>query len=66
MRFWAAISVSVMLLAVAGLIMYGTALGITGFIGIILIVGGIEALIRGRLATFLAVVLIMFLIFIGI
>ena len=45
-----------MLLAVAGLIMYGTALGISGFVGIILIVAGIEALIRGRLLPFLAAV----------
>ena len=66
LRFWAAISVSVMLLAVAALIIYGTALGITGFIGIILIILGIEALIRGRLLTFLAGVVIIFLIFVGI
>ncbi len=66
LRFWAAISVSVMLLAVAGLIMYGTALGISGFVGIILIVAGIEALIRGRLLPFLAGVVSLFLIFIGI
>jgi hypothetical protein len=66
LRFWAAISVSVMLLAVAGLIMYGAALGVSGFIGIILIIAGIEALIRGRLLPFLASVVILFLIFIGI
>jgi uncharacterized BrkB/YihY/UPF0761 family membrane protein len=66
LRFWAAISVSVMLLAVAGVIMYGTALGVSGFIGIILIIAGIEALIRGRLLPFLAGVVIIFLIFIGI
>jgi hypothetical protein len=66
LRFWAATSVSVMLLAVAGLIMYGAALGVSGFIGIILIIAGIEALIRGRLLPFLASVVILFLIFIGI
>jgi hypothetical protein len=66
LRFWAAISVSVMLLAVAGLIMYGAALGVSGFIGIVLIIAGIEALIRGRLLPFLASVVIIFLIFIGI
>jgi hypothetical protein len=66
LRFWAAISVSVMLLAVAGLIMYGTALGLPGFIGIVLIIAGIEALIRGRLLPFLTGVLIIFLIFTGI
>jgi hypothetical protein len=66
LRFWAAISVSVMLLAVAGLIMYGTALGLPGFIGIVLIIAGIEALIRGRLLPFLTGVVIIFLIFTGI
>ena len=66
MRFWAAISVSVLLLAVAAPDHVRHVLGLTGFVGIILIVAGIEALIRGRLLTFLAVVVIMLLIFIGI
>jgi hypothetical protein len=55
-----------MLLAVAGLIMYGTALGLPGFVGIVLIIAGIEALIRGRLLPFLTGVVIIFLIFTGI
>ena len=33
LRFWASISVSVLLLAVAALIMYGTSLGVSGLIG---------------------------------
>ena len=45
---------SVLLLAVAALILYGASLGVTGAIGIIIVVTGIEALIRGRLLPFLA------------
>jgi hypothetical protein len=65
-RLWAAISVSVLLLAVAALIMYGASLGVTGAIGIIIVVAGIEALIRGRLLPFLAGVVIIVLILTGI
>jgi hypothetical protein len=66
LRLWAAISVSVLLLAVAALIMYGTSLGVAGFIGIVIVIGGIEALIRGRLLSFLAGVVIILLICFGI
>jgi hypothetical protein len=66
LRLWAAISVSVLLLAVAALIMYGTSLGVSGFIGIVIVIGGIEALIRGRLLSFLAGVVIILLIAFGI
>ena len=66
LRLWAAISVSVLLLAVAALIMYGASLGVTGAIGIIIVVAGIEALIRGRLLPFLAGVVIIVLILTGI
>ena len=43
LRLWAAISVSVLLLAVAALIMYGASLGLAGVVGIIVVVAGIEA-----------------------
>jgi hypothetical protein len=66
LRVWAEISVSVLLLTVAALIMYGTSLGLSGFIGIVIVIGGIEALIRGRLLSFLAGVVIIFLISFGI
>ena len=66
LRLWAAISVSVLLLAVAALIMYGTSLGVSGFVGIVIVIGGIEALIRGRLLSFLAGVVIILLIAFGI
>jgi hypothetical protein len=66
LRLWAAISVSVLLLAVAALILYGASLGVTGAIGIIIVVTGIEALIRGRLLPFLAGVVIILLILTGI
>ena len=66
LRLWAAISVSVLLLAVAALIMYGASLGVTGAIVIIIVVAGIEALIRGRLLPFLAGVVIIVLILTGI
>jgi hypothetical protein len=66
LRLWAAISVSVLLLAVAALIMYGASLGLTGVVGIVIVVAGIEALIRGRLLPFLAGVVIIFLILTGI
>jgi prepilin signal peptidase PulO-like enzyme (type II secretory pathway) len=46
--------------------MYGTSLGVTGVVGIVVVVAGIEALIRGRLLPFLTGVLIIFLIFTGI
>ena len=38
LRLWAAISVSVLLLAVAALIMYGASLGLAGVVGIIVVV----------------------------
>jgi hypothetical protein len=66
LRFWAAISVSVLLLAVAALVIYGTALGVTGLIGILIIIAGIEAPLRGRLLAFLASLVITFMIFFGI
>lgn len=66
LRFWASISVSVLLLAVAALIMYGTALGISGLIGILVIIAGIEALIRGRILLFLASLVIIIVIVTGI
>jgi hypothetical protein len=66
LRLWAAISVSVLLLAVAALILYGASLGVTGVIGIIIVVAGIEALIRGRLLPYLAGVVIILLILTGI
>jgi hypothetical protein len=66
LRLWASISVSVLLLAVAALITYGTSLGVSGFIGIVIVIGGIEALIRGRLLSFLAGVLLILLILTGI
>jgi hypothetical protein len=66
LRLWAAISVSVLLLAVAALIMYGTSLGVTGVVGIVVVVAGIEALIRGRLLPFLAAVVVILLILTGV
>jgi hypothetical protein len=66
LRFWASISVSVLLLAVAALIMYGTALGISGLIGILVIIAGIEALIRGRILVFLSGLVIIIVIVSGI
>ena len=66
LRFWASISVSVLLLAVAALIMYGTALGISGLIGILVIIAGIEALIRGRILVFLTSLVIIIVIVTGI
>jgi hypothetical protein len=66
LRFWASISVSVLLLAVAALVMYGTALGVSGLVGILVAIAGIEALIRGRLLPFLAGVVIITLILLGI
>jgi len=66
LRFWASISVSVLLLAVAAVVMYGTALGVSGLIGILVVIAGIEALIRGRLLSFLIGVLIIMLILTGV
>jgi hypothetical protein len=66
LRFWASISVSVLLLAVAALIVYGAALGISGVVGVLVIIAGIEALIRGRVLPFLASLAIILLIFTGI
>ena len=66
LRFWASISVSVLLLAVAAVVMYGTALGVSGLIGILVVIAGIEALIRGRLLSFLIGVLIIILILTGV
>jgi len=66
LRFWASISVSVLLLAVAALIIYGAALGVSGMVGILVIIAGIEALIRGRILAFLASLVIILLIFTGI
>jgi hypothetical protein len=66
LRFWASISVSVLLLAVAALVIYGAALGVSGLVGILVVIAGIEALIRGRLLAFLIAVVIIMLILIGI
>lgn len=66
LRFWASISVSVLLLAVAALIIYGAALGVSGLVGILVIIAGIEALIRSRILAFLASLVIILLIFTGI
>jgi hypothetical protein len=66
LRFWASTSVSVLLLAVAAVVMYGTSLGVSGLVGILVVIAGIEALIRGRLLPFLAGVVIVILILIGI
>jgi hypothetical protein len=66
LRFWASISVSVLLLAVVALIVYGAALGISGVVGVLVIIAGIEALIRGRVLPFLASLAIILLIFTGI
>src|SRR4249919_1173446 len=66
LRFWASISVSVLLLAVAALIMYGTSLGVSGLIGTLVVVAGIEASIRGRVLSFLIGLVIIILILIGI
>jgi hypothetical protein len=66
LRFWAAISVSVLLLAVAALVMYGTAFGVSGLIGILLVIAGIEALLRGKVLAFLGGLVILILIFVGI
>jgi hypothetical protein len=46
--------------------MYGTALGISGLIGILVIIAGIEALIRGRILVFLSSLVIIIVIVSGI
>jgi hypothetical protein len=51
---------------VAALIVYGAALGISGVVGVLVIIAGIEALIRGRVLPFLASLAIILLIFTGI
>ena len=67
LRLWAAISVSVLLLAVAALIIYQTTSALLfGLIVIVAAVAGIEATFRGRLLAFLASLLIIFLIFAGV
>ena len=66
LRFWASISVSVLLLAIAALIMYGTSLGVSGLIGTLIVVAGIEALIRGRVLSFLIGLVIIIVILTGI
>jgi hypothetical protein len=66
LRFWASISVSVLLLAVAALIMYGTSLGVPGLIGIFVVVAGTEALIGGRVLSYLIGLVIIILILTGI
>jgi len=64
LRLWAAISVSVLLLAVAWLIIYQTTSTLlVGLIVIILAVAGIEATFRGRLLPFLASMVVILLIF---
>jgi hypothetical protein len=55
-----------LLLAVAALIVYGAALGISGVVGVLVIIAGIEALIRGWVLPFLASLAIILLIFTGI
>lgn len=67
LRLWAAISVSVLLLAVAALIIYQTTSALLfGLIVIVAGVAGIEATFRGRLLAFLASLLIIILIFAGV
>jgi hypothetical protein len=56
----------VLLLAVAALIMYGTSFGVSGLIGTLAVVAGIEALIRGRVRSFLIGLVIIILILTGI
>jgi hypothetical protein len=67
LRLWAAISVSVLLLAMAWLILYQTTSGLlVGLIVIIAAVAAIEAAFRGRLLPFLASLVILLLIWAGI
>jgi hypothetical protein len=67
LRLWAAISVSVLLLAMAWLILYQTTSGLlVGLVVIITAVAAIEAAFRGRLLPFLASLVILLLILAGI
>jgi hypothetical protein len=67
LRLWAAISVSVMLLAVAWLIVYQTTFPlVTGLIVIVTAVAAIEATFRGRLLPFLASLVLILLIWAGV
>jgi hypothetical protein len=67
LRLWAAISVSVLLLAMAWLILYQTTSGLlVGLVVIIAAVAAIEAAFRGRLLPFLASLVILLLILAGI
>ena len=67
LRLWAAISVSVLLLAMAWLILYRTTSAmLVGLIVIIAAVAAIEATFRGRLLPFLASLVILLLILAGI
>ncbi len=67
LRLWAAMSVSVMLLAVAWLIAYQTTFPlVTGLIVIVTAVAAIEATFRGRLLPFLASLLMILLILAGV
>jgi hypothetical protein len=63
LRLWAAISVSVLLLAMAWLILYQTPSALlAGAIVIIVAIAGIEATFRGRLLPFLASLILILLI----
>jgi hypothetical protein len=67
LRLWAAISVSVVLLAMAWLILYQTTSALLeGLVVIIVAVAAIEAAFRGRLLPFLASLVILLLILAGI
>jgi hypothetical protein len=67
LRLWAAISVSVLLLAMAWLILYQTTSAwLVGAIVIIAALAGIEATFRGRLLPFLASLVVILLILAGI
>ena len=67
LRLWAAISVSVLLLAMAWLILYQTTSALlVGLMVIIAAVAGIEATFRGRLLPFLASLVVILLILAGI
>jgi hypothetical protein len=67
LRLWAAISVSVLLLAMAWLILYQSSSALlVGLLVIIAAVAGIEATFRGRLLPFLASLVVLLLILAGI
>ncbi|MGH8775439.1 MAG: hypothetical protein ACRDWI_09790 [Jiangellaceae bacterium] len=61
LRIWAAISVSVLLLAMAALIIVDVDSTYAWLVGVVVVVVGIEAAIQGRLIPFLAALVVILL-----